>query len=75
MTMPNDTNRPVEKAEAAIGIIEYLKQNVSAPVSEITVHLGCVKSTAHRHLKPLEANSFMIEKGDENRLGLRFLDD
>lgn len=74
MTMPSNTNRPVKTVERAIDIIEYLKQNESAPASEITDHLSCAKSTAHRHLKTLEANSFVIEEEDEYRLGLRFLD-
>jgi DNA-binding IclR family transcriptional regulator len=74
MTIPNNTNRPVKTVERAIDIIEYLKQNESAPASEITDHLSCAKSTAHRHLKTLEANSFVIEEEDEYGLGLRFLD-
>jgi len=74
MTVPADSNRPVETVERAIEIIEYLKENGSATVPEITNHLGCAKSTAHRHLKTLEANSFLIEEDDEYRLGIRFLD-
>lgn len=74
MTVPADTTRPVETVERAIEIIEYLKLNGSATVPEITDYLGCAKSTAHRHLKTLESNSFLIEDDDEYRLGIRFLD-
>ncbi|GAA0682412.1 IclR family transcriptional regulator [Natronoarchaeum mannanilyticum] len=74
MTVPADIDRPVETVERAIEIVEYLKTNGSAGVPEITEHLGCAKSTAHRHLKTLEANSFLIEEDDEYRLGIRFLD-
>lgn len=74
MTMPADVNRPVETVERAIEIIDYLKQNGSATIPEIMDYLGCAKSTAHRHLKTLESNSFLIEDGDEYRLGVRFLD-
>jgi DNA-binding IclR family transcriptional regulator len=74
MTVPADITRPVETVERAFDIIEYLKHNGEATVPEITEHLGCAKSTAHRHLKTLEANSFLIEEDDTYRLGIRFLD-
>ncbi len=74
MTMPANINRPVETVERAIEIMEYLKENGSATVPDITDHLGCAKSTAHRHLKTLEANSFLVADDGEYRLGIRFLD-
>lgn len=74
MTVPADVTRPVETVERTFDIVEYLKRNGTATVAEITDHLGCAKSTAHRHLKTLEANSFLIEEDDEYRLGIRFLD-
>lgn len=74
MTTPPDVNRPVETVERAIEIVDFLKHNGPATVIEITEHLGCAKSTAHRHLKTLEANSFLVAEGDEYRLGIRFLD-
>jgi DNA-binding IclR family transcriptional regulator len=74
MSIPSEVSRPVETVERAIEIVEYLKENGSASVMEITDHLGCAKSTAHRHLKTLEANSFLIEEDNEYRLSIRFLD-
>lgn len=74
MTVPADITRPVETVERAFEIIEYLKRNGTATVPEITDFLGCAKSTAHRHLKTLESNSFLVEENDEYRLGIRFLD-
>lgn len=74
MTVPPEVRRPVETVERAFEIVEYLKRNGTATVPEITEYLGCAKSTAHRHLKTLEANSFLVEEDDEYRLGIRFLD-
>ncbi|SET94748.1 IclR family transcriptional regulator [Natrinema hispanicum] len=74
MSLPPDVDRPVETVERAIDIIDYLKENGPATIAEVTAHLGCAKSTAHRHLKTLEASSFLIEENDEYRLGIRFLD-
>jgi DNA-binding IclR family transcriptional regulator len=74
MSLPGSAGRPVETVERAIEIIEYLTAHESASTSEIAAHLGCAKSTAHRHLKTLEAHSFLVESNDEYRLGIRFLD-
>lgn len=41
---------------------------------EITDHLDCAKSTTHRYLKTLAANSLLVEEDEEYRLGIRFLD-
>jgi len=74
MSLPTTVDRPVETVERAIDIVEFLKGNGPATIAEVTDHLGCAKSTAHRHLKTLEANSLLIEENDEYRLGIRFLD-
>ncbi|UHQ98967.1 IclR family transcriptional regulator (plasmid) [Natrinema zhouii] len=74
MSLPPEVDRPVETVERAIDIVDYLKENGPATITEVTDQLGCAKSTAHRHLKTLEANSFLIENDGEYRLGIRFLD-
>ena len=74
MTMPAETTRPVETVERAFEIVDFLKEHGSATIVEITDHLGCAKSTVHRHLKTLEENSFLVHENGEYRLGIRFLD-
>jgi DNA-binding IclR family transcriptional regulator len=74
MTAPTDANRPVETVERAVDIVEFLKREGSATIPEVTAELDCAKSTAHRHLKTLEANSLLVREGDQYRLGVRFLD-
>ncbi|WP_254532638.1 IclR family transcriptional regulator [Natrinema gelatinilyticum] len=74
MSLPPEVDRPVETVERAIDIVDYLKENGPATIAEVTDHLGCAKSTTHRYLKTLEANSFLIEEDNKYRLGSRFLD-
>lgn len=74
MGIPANVDRPVETVERTIEIVEYLKEEGPATLVEITEYLGCAKSTAHRHLKTLEANSFLVAEDGEYRLGIRFLD-
>lgn len=74
MPIPPEVDRPVETLERAIEIIDFLKRDGPATVTEVTEHLDCAKSTAHRYLTTLEANSFVLRESGEYRLGLRFLD-
>jgi DNA-binding IclR family transcriptional regulator len=74
MTDPNEVARPVETVERAVGICEFLRRDGPATTDEITAALGCVKSTAHRHLQTLEANDLVVREGRRYRLGVRFLD-
>jgi DNA-binding IclR family transcriptional regulator len=74
MTTPADVQRPVETLERAIDIVEFLKRNGAASLNSVTDELGCAKSTAHRHLKTLEAHGFLVQEDDDYRLGVRFLD-
>jgi len=74
MTLPTEVSRPVETVERSVEIVDHLKREGSATLAELSEELDCAKSTAHRHLRTLEANSFLVREGDEYRLGVRFLD-
>ena len=74
MAIPPAVNRPVGTIERAIEIMEYLKEHDTATVSEMTAHLDCAKSTTHRYMKTLAANSLLVEDDNEYQLGIRFLD-
>jgi len=74
MSLPTSVDRPVETVERAIDIVEYLKRHGPAGVAEVAAEFDCAKSTVHRHLKTLEANSLLVQEGGEYRLGVRFLD-
>ncbi|MEF8758002.1 MAG: helix-turn-helix domain-containing protein, partial [Halobacteriales archaeon] len=74
MTVIADVDRPVETVERAIDLLEYLKVNGPAGIGEIAAEFDCAKSTVHRHLRTLEANSFLVEEDGEYCLGTRLLD-
>lgn len=74
MATPPEVRRPVETVERAVDIVEYLKREGPATLVEVTEELDCAKSTVHRHLQTLEANSFLVREGDAYGLGVRFLD-
>ncbi|MFB6296997.1 MAG: IclR family transcriptional regulator [Salinirussus sp.] len=74
MTLPPEVGRPVETVERAVEIVDYLKREGPASTADVVAELDCVKSTAHRHLKTLEANSLVVQEDGEYRVGMRFLD-
>jgi len=74
MTVRTSVDRPVETVERAIDLLEYLKVNGPTGIGELAAEFDCAKSTVHRHLRTLEANSFLVREDDEYRLGTRLLD-
>ena len=74
MTVPTSVDRPVETVERAIALLEYLKVNGPTGIGELAAEFDCAKSTVHRHLRTLEANSLLVREDDEYRLGTRLLD-
>lgn len=74
--MPVDSTkgRTVKSDETLIAIIESIKERKGAGVTEIASDLGLAKSTVHGHLSTLEHHGFLVKKGDEYQIGLRFLD-
>lgn len=74
MPGPDAVSRPVETVERAIAIAEYCKREGPATVGELAAELDCAKSTVHRHVKTLEANSLLVRESEGYRPGIRFLD-
>lgn len=65
---------PVKAVGTTSRIIEFLRHNRPAGVSEVSDALDIPKSTVHDHLRSLEAESFIISDGGEYRLSTRFLE-
>ena len=61
----------VERAFTIVGSIQELD---GCGVSELANHLDIPKSTAHIYLKTLRDVGYVRKKGDDYRLGLRFLE-
>ncbi len=60
--------------ETLFAVVETLKELDGAGATAVADRLGIAKSTAHRHLTALERNEYVVKRGEEYRLGLRFLD-
>jgi len=70
-----DSNRNTVKAvETSITIIESLKQQKSAGLTEVANETGLSKSNIHKHLTTLRKEGFVVKEGDEYRLSLQYLD-
>ena len=58
----------------SLRILEVIKDENGAGVTEIANSIGISKSTAHDHLQTLRDNAFVIKDGGSYTIGLRFLD-
>lgn len=74
MTPDESAPNQVKTTAKAFRILETLKQLDGARVSEVADHLNLANSTAHRHLKSLEENEYVVQEGDIYYVGLRFLE-
>lgn len=66
--------KPVQAAATAFKIIESLRELDGAGVSELASHLDMPSSTVHDHLRTLESAEYLINTGEEYRIGSRFLE-
>lgn len=73
-----DANRPAPTAVEATGksieILESLKEDGPATLTDIATRLGYSKSTVHRHLATLQREGYVTEGEDGYRIGLLYLD-
>ena len=60
--------------ERTIRIIEIIKDQDGATLSEITGELDLTKGSIHKHLATLRKNDFVVKDDEQYRLGFRFLD-
>lgn len=64
----------IQSVERTIRIIEIIKEQDSATLSEITRELDLTKGSVHKHLATLRKNDFIVKDAEQYRLGFRFLD-
>lgn len=67
-------HRPVETVETAFDIVDVLKRNDGAGITDIADELALAKSTVHRHVKTLESRGLLVREGDVYRISTWFLD-
>jgi len=67
------STRTLKTIETAVEVIDTIQDLDGARVSEVADELGLAQSTVHGYLSTLEANRYLIKKGDEYHIGLKFL--
>ncbi|WP_339102694.1 IclR family transcriptional regulator [Haloterrigena salinisoli] len=67
-------HRSVETVETAFDIVDVLKRNDGAGITDIADELALAKSTVHRHVKTLESRGLLVREGDVYRISTWFLD-
>jgi DNA-binding IclR family transcriptional regulator len=72
--MEQDPKYPVRTTVRSFEIIEFLKENHGAGVTETAKALDMSKGVVHNHLNTLEALEFIVKENEEYRLSLRFLE-
>lgn len=74
MESETSSRRSIKTLDTAFGIIEFLKTNPGAGVSKIAEELGVANSTVHAHLSTLREQEYVIKRGTNYELSLRFLE-
>lgn len=72
--MTGDDSRRIRSVETAFEILEYMRRNDGAGVTEIADELSVSKSTAHGHLSTMESLGYVVAVDGEYRVGLEFLE-
>jgi len=65
--------RTLASVEKAFDVVETLWEEGGAGVTAVAEALGLPKSTVHAHLATLESKGYVVRRGEEYRLSLRFL--
>ncbi|WP_408960233.1 IclR family transcriptional regulator [Natrinema sp. 74] len=72
MEKDDSSGRSIKSNKTLFSIIESLKENDSAGVTELANQLDLAKSTVHKHLVSLERNRYVVNENGRYRLGLQF---
>lgn len=68
--MTNSTGRrTVKSVEKAFDVLEYLRDENGTTVSAIANHLPLSPGSVHTHLTTLKQRGYVVQEGDEYRLG------
>ncbi len=72
--METEPKYPVRTTARSFEILEFLKENHGAGITETADALDMSKGVVHNHVNTLEAAEYVVKEGDEYRLSLRFLE-
>lgn len=78
--MPSSLDTPtgkkrIQAVQTTLDIVDTLRENGKAGVTEISKEINVSKGTVYNHLATLEENDYVIkDENDKYHLGLRFID-
>lgn len=64
----------IKSHDTLFRIVEYIRDQGDATITEIAADVDVAKSTVHRHLTSLRRKGYVVEEGQTYRLSLQFLD-
>lgn len=67
-----DEPRTLKTVTMASHVLEAVKDHERVGASELADHLDVSRSTAYIHLKTLEKNGFLVQRGDQYQLAFKF---
>lgn len=70
----NSAKHPIQAVQRTLDIVDVLREQREARVTDIADELDLSKGTIHCHLATLEQNGYVVKNGQRYALGLRFLD-
>lgn len=71
---PNGERGKVKSVSRAIDIIDRIRQQEGAGVSELAEEFDVAKSTIHAHLATLHDAGYLVKQGGEYQIGTKFLE-
>lgn len=74
MTDPETSSVGIKSDRTVFRMVESIRDEGSATVTEIASGMDVAKSTVHRHLTTLHDLGYVVREGNEYRLSFRFLD-
>lgn len=69
-----NAKHPVRTTEKTLALIEVLMERGPCGVTELAENLDLGKSAVHNHLTTLREHGYVLQRGDEYQLGLKFLE-
>lgn len=72
--MTNKAKNPIKGAERTIDIVEAIKEEDGAGVTELAESLDLSKGTVHNYLSTLREHNYVVKEEDEYHVGLGFFE-
>jgi len=68
------SGNPIKSARTTLRVLEAIKEQPEATLSELTQEFDLSKSSVHNYLTTLEEEGYVIKDGNSYRIALRFLE-